>query len=122
MAPKKKNRKPLLTRLLAGLTAFALLGLSLLMLYGGVTSQLNKLADTAIENSRSVADQAKSDQEHRVFATEADRMNSKQGIDLLRRCDEFTQFHENHPGDYAREQRDEACERYESFVRTGRAL
>ena len=120
MARKRTKQKSVLIRLSAGLMATALIGASLLVLYGGVTSQVSRLADTAIQNGRSVADQVKSDQGDRARVTEFDRMNSMWGRDLLRRCDEFTEFNEDHPGDYAREQRDEACVRYETFVRTGR--
>ena len=109
-----------MTRLFAGLAAMALLSVGLLVLYGSVTSQLNRIADDAIENSQSAVEQAKRDSADQVHTTEIDRMNSEQGHDLLRRCDEFTEFHENHPGDYASEQRNKACEHYETFVKTGR--
>lgn len=58
---------------------------------------------------------AKAQQEQRFEEIKRQRAESRLGKDLLRRCDEFTQFHRDCPGSYAEQERDKACGKYSDY-------
>ena len=47
------------------------------------------------------------------------RLDSPLGQALFRQCLEWTEFHENHPSDMSLENRDNACNEFRIYVRTG---
>lgn len=53
-------------------------------------------------------------------ATEQHRAKSNSGRTLFRQCREYSEYYQNQPGQYARVQRDSACEKYRVYVETGR--
>lgn len=59
-------------------------------------------------------------QPRHTTATTNNRINSREGIALLRRCNEFRAAYLDNGGSFAQEQRDAACERYDEYITTGR--
>jgi len=51
---------------------------------------------------------------------EQERIDSPLGQALLRKCLEWTEFHDNHPDKSARLNRDTACDEYSAFIETGK--
>jgi len=47
------------------------------------------------------------------------RLDTPLGQALFRQCLEWTEFHENHPSDMSLENRDNACNVFRTYVRTG---
>ncbi len=47
------------------------------------------------------------------------RIDTPLGQALFRQCLEWTEFHENHPSDMSLENRDNACNEFRIYVRTG---
>ena len=50
---------------------------------------------------------------------EQERIDSPMGQALLRKCTEWTSFHENHPDESTLQNRDAACDEYAEFIATG---
>ena len=83
-------------------------------------NQITNITERAQDSIDRISHNAVAQQEIRREETKRQRAESKVGRDLLRRCDEFTEFYRDHPGSYAMQERDKACEKYSDFVLTGR--
>lgn len=84
--------------------------------------QIKGFADQAQESSDRIVAKARQRQTGRRAVTEQQRRDSKTGKDLLRRCNEFSQFYRDYPGEYAREEMDRACGRFRAYVESGRVV
>lgn len=85
-----------------------------------VTDQIEVLTEQAQESTNRIVQQAQEERDVRFEALKKQRAESELGKDLLRRCDEFTKFHGEHPSEYARQQREQACNAYSSYVLDGK--
>jgi hypothetical protein len=84
----------------------------------------NKQITEITQESRKRLERAKREtaqrQAEQQKATEQQRAKSKTGQTLLRECGEYSDFYQNQPGSYAREQRAIACKKYRVYIETGR--
>lgn len=96
-----------------------------------VLGQIEAFAGQASENlresqarmDRRLAEQRQANeqrQQARIEAVEEKRRLSPLGREVYRRCVEFMRFYEDHPGDYALEQREKSCKAYRVYIETGR--
>lgn len=83
---------------------------------------LEQTAEHIAADVRDRQEKREAELDERRQALELKRIKSEIGRDLGRRCQEFTIFLRDNPGDYAREQRVEACRRFEIFIETGRVF
>ena len=84
-----------------------------------VEQQIENIAEQAQQSSKRIQENAVRQQAERQRTTEHQRMTSKIGQDLFRRCKEYSDFYRSSPGDYAKEQRDKTCTKYKTYVSTG---
>jgi uncharacterized membrane protein len=82
-------------------------------------AHMDAIGEQAQENFRGIQANQARQQEKQRKATQQQRNASKAGLDLYRRCAEYAEFYRDHPGDYAREQRDNACGDYHTYIRSG---
>jgi hypothetical protein len=86
---------------------------------GVAEPEVTALEQTATQNLEAMQSQLAADIAGRSTSEAQQRMDSPRGQALFRRCAEWTDFHEQHPGEDARRQRDAACARLRQYVETG---
>lgn len=95
----------------------------LIFVYGAsrvAVAQIERIGTQAQQSLEKMNEHNQQRSEINKKAARRARAQSEIGRDLYRRCAEFSEFYSNHPGDYAREQRDEACENYKIYAATGK--
>ena len=85
-----------------------------------VVTEIEAFGEQIQEHTRRIKEKNARDTKRRRQAVEQERRHSKMGRDLYRRCAEYTQFYQDHPSEYAYEQRQKTCSNYNTYVRTGR--
>lgn len=81
------------------------------------TAEFTERTNAIVERAQLERERQRIDQQRRL---EQQRMASRQGLDLQRRCIEWSEFVKESPGEYAIEERDKACRRFREYVATGR--
>jgi hypothetical protein len=95
----------------------------LVFVYGAsrvAVAQIEKIGAQAQQSLKTMNERSRQQSDNNKTAAQQARAQSEKGLDLYRRCVEFSEFYKNHPSDYAREQRDEACDNYEIYTSTGK--
>ena len=82
--------------------------------------EAQSMAEQVEQNTQSMRDTLEAQIAGHATGEEQARLDSAMGQALSRNCVEWTEFHDNHPGDDARAKRDAACAAYRDYVRTGR--
>jgi len=77
------------------------------------------LAEQAESNAQLMQEQLSEQLVDRPINDEQARLDSPMGQALFRQCLEWTEFHENHPGETTLQNRDKACDRYRGYIATG---
>ena len=77
------------------------------------------MAEQAESNTQRMQEQLAERLVGQPINAEQGRLDSPMGQALFRQCLEWTEFHENHPGETTLQNRDNTCNRYRSYIATG---
>lgn len=77
------------------------------------------IAEQAVQNTLDMQSMLSDRLEQSLTGEQSARMNSDLGLALFRKCVEWTEFVDNHPGVDAEENRRIACQEYRRYVESG---
>lgn len=114
-------KKPLIA---AGLSVLLIIGLSWagLRWYGQLDAEEAETAALAEQNALNtqlMQEQLGEQLTSTLLDAQQERIDSPTGQALMRQCLEWTEFNDNHPSDSSLANREQACNAYNNYVKTG---
>ena len=120
-SPKPTNRRTIAAAGLgvAAILLLAFIGRSVLLQQPVDDEEASALAEKTAGITHLMQDQLSEQLSGQLLDEEQARLDSPMGQALLRKCLEWTEFHDNHPSEITLLNRDDACNEHRDYIVTG---
>ena len=120
-SPKPTNRRTIVSAGLgvATILLLAVIARSVSLQQPVNDTEANALADKTEGITYLMQDQLSEQLSGQLLDEEQARLDSPMGQALLRKCLEWTEFHDNHPSEITLLNRDDACNEHRDYIVTG---